>query len=108
MSKLTQFAVPFSAGLCVALLVVFNLGASKATQPDANMSIEVSSILGGLGGILLTVTDHSENKAYMYAVKSEIKKKEDADDKMPLPELFGTIDLSSGGAETLSAEFKRQ
>ena len=110
MPKLTQFAAPFSAGLCVALLVVFTLGASKATKPDANMSIEVVPVLGGVGGILMTVTDHAENKAYMYIVKSEKKKEEDADadDTMPLPELVGTIDLSSAGDEKLSAEIRKQ
>ena len=74
------------------------------------MSIEVVPVLGGVGGILMTVTDHTENKAYMYIVKSEKKKEEDADadDTMPLPELVGTIDLSSAGDEKLSAEIRKQ
>lgn len=108
MPKPTQFAAPFIAGLCIALLAVFTLGAAAKPEPPANMSIEVVPVM--LGGILITVTDHTKNKAYMYIAKNENRAEEDADiaanDKMPLPELVGTIDLSSAGREKLTAEIK--
>jgi len=94
MPKLNQSSLSFVAGLCVALLAVFTLGASKPAKPDANMSIEVVPVLGGVGGILMTVTNHTENKAYMYIMKSD--------------KVVGAIDLSSAGNEKLSAEIKKQ
>ena len=112
MPKLNQSSLSFVAGLCVALLAVFTLGASKPAKPDANMSIEVVPVLGGVGGILMTVTNHTENKAYMYIKESDKNKDKDEDktsgDIGPLPELVGTIDLSSAGNEKLSVEIRKQ
>ena len=124
MNKLNQSVLTFAAGLCVALLMVFTLGASsKQEEPKDKMSIEVVPVLGGVGGILMTVTNHTENKAYMYVmnpddVKDAVKnddegegkdKGEDEDDGgiEPMPELIGTIDLSSAGNERLTAEIQK-
>ena len=111
MSKLNKNVVPFCAGLCIAVFAMFTLGASKPSKPVPNMSLEVVPVLGGVGGILMTVTDHTQNKAYMYVTKKDKNKKEEgavAGEAMPLPELVGTIDLSSAGNEKLSAEIKDQ
>ena len=108
MRNLNQTVFAFAAGLCLTLFVVFTLGASQPSTDKDDMSIDVVPVLGGMGGILMTVTNHTENKAYMYVMESDKDKDKGEGNNQSLPTLVGTIDLSSAGNEKLTAEMKEK
>ena len=75
------------------------MGASFNSSDSHRYDADFDTIMGGLGGLTVEVTDHQEQKAYLYVFPT--KKKEEKD--MQAPQLVATIELKSAGKPTLDA-----
>ena len=87
----------------LALVAAVGLGTAMAsrqqtpTQQRGRFSLETETLAGGLGGAMMSVTDHHENVTYMYVMDGKLS-------EGALPELKGVIDLKTAGAKTLTMQ----
>ena len=91
-----RLALVFSSlGFVTAALGLRQSAAQQVPSPRYEISQEVIVVAGGLAGaVMTTVTDHQENKAFVYL---KIGKASEGN----RPELKATIDLTSAGQPTL-------
>ena len=93
--------VLFSSGCLATLMLVMMLGSASSPQAAPRYHADFDTILGGLGGLTIEVTDHQEEKAFLYVISPSEK----GEDGVPEdPQLIMTVDLSSAGQETLDAD----
>jgi hypothetical protein len=101
MSNCLQKSAFFLIGCVGTAAVVVLLGASSHQADSPRYDADFDTIMGGLGGFTIEVTDHDQQKAYLYVVAPGRREKQ----KMPAPQLAATIDLKSAGEPTLAAQF---
>ncbi len=99
MSNRFQKSMSFLIGCVVTSAAIVLMGASFGQNDSHRYDADFDTIMGGLGGLTIEVTDHQEQKAYLYVFPTKNKEKE----VMPAPQLVATIELKSAGEPTLDA-----
>jgi hypothetical protein len=89
----------FLLGCVVTSAAIVLMGASFSSTDSHRYDADFDTIMGGLGGLTIEVTDHQNEKAYLYVIPSKGKEKEDA----AAPQLVATVDLKSAGKPKLDA-----
>ena len=85
MSSHFQKSVFFFTGCVFSVAVIVLLGAANNQADSPRYDVDFDTILGGLGGFTIEVTDHKK--------------------VAPVPQLVATIDLTSAGKPKLEATF---
>ncbi len=99
MSNRFQKSMSFLIGCVVASAAIVLMGASFGPTDSHRYDADFDTIMGGLGGLTIEVTDHQEQKAYLYVFPTKNKEEKG----MLAPQLVATIELKSAGKPTLEA-----
>jgi len=99
----TRFQKPviFLSGCILSIAAIVLLGAAGKQAGGSRYEADFDTILGGLGGVAVEVTDHDQQKAYLY-IASTSRKKEEGPPKF---ELVATVDLTSAGKPQLETNW---
>ncbi|MBC8870855.1 MAG: hypothetical protein H8E44_15635 [Planctomycetes bacterium] len=100
MSSHFQKPASFVIGCVFSAAVIVLFGAANNQADSPRYDADFDTIMGGLGGLTVEITDHNEQKAYLYVFPTGSKQKKDLPGP---PQLVATIDLKSAGNPTLEA-----
>jgi len=101
MSIRFQKPASFAMGCVFSAAVILLLGASGNLADPHRYDADFDTIMGGLGGLTVEITDHNKQKAYLYVFP---RKPEQEDGTTSSPQLVATIDLESAGKPELEAK----
>ncbi|MEQ8790587.1 MAG: hypothetical protein RIC55_30095 [Pirellulaceae bacterium] len=99
-SRVQQLAFFLLGGVFSTAAFVL-LGAAGDPAAAPRYDADFDTILGGIGGMVIEVTDHQEQESYLYASVPDPEKKNQA----PEFQLVGAIDLTSSGEPKLKTQW---